>query len=482
MLSDVSCLAPGECVIATGQGDIVDTTLDGGLTFTQPHPPVQVNSAALVSATQIVGVGASGDTVASADSGASYTRIGLPLPSTYTRLRAGGTNGSAYVTGPNGALAQTIDGGKTWTPAKVGGAANVVDVSFPTPNQGWALDSSGALYTTANGAVSWKSIDTGSTSKPNAVYASSASHVMVVGPRGIRLSTNSGLDFKSDPKINLVPLTNVDPAGAGTVVVYGPQLILMSRNDGESFTSVRKPGVYKRSGKLLVNRLPVSNVDFVSPTAGFLLDGYGRLWSTRNTGKTWTELPATGTERATGMAFSSSTSGYLIINRFGSVSVDSGFLLHTSDGGRTWHPQFIVSDPILGDGVAAGGTTDYLLSKSSRLLSTTTGGDRGGASTLTIKASRAKLTKPSTIAVSGTLTPAGGFEEVVVSSRPAGSLLWTSHIAKVDSNGKFTSTWSNLRRGNNVFVAQWQGDFRSAGTGTAVMTVKVAPKPKPKKH
>ncbi len=478
-LTDLSC-SNSECAIATGRGDIVDTTLDGGLTFTQPHPPVEVNAVAFVSATQVLGVGNSGGTAISTDGGVSYTRVGQPLPSAYTRLRAGGANGSAYAAGPNGALAQTIDGGKTWTPAKVGGAGNIVDVSFPTPMHGWALDSSGALYTTSNGAASWKSIDTGSTAKPNAVYASSASHVMVVGPRGIRRSTNSGLDFTSDPKINLVPLSDVDTAGAGTVVVYGPQLILESRNDGESFTSVHKPGPYHRHGRLLVNRLPVYKVDFVSATTGFLLDGLGRLWSTRNTGRTWTELSATGTENAAGMAFSSAANGYLVINRFGSVTTNSGFLLRTSDGGRSWHPQFIVSDPINPRGVAAGGSTDYLLSNSSRLLSTTTGGDWGQSSKLTIKASRARLSKPSTIAVSGTLAPASGFEEVVVSSRPAGALYWTSHIAKVDSNGKFTSTWSNLRRGANQFVAQWQGDFRSAGAGTSVLNVTVAPKAKPK--
>jgi photosystem II stability/assembly factor-like uncharacterized protein len=481
-LTDISCISLTSCVVSAEGGDIVAITADAGVTFKLPHPSTQVNDAAFASATQVVGVGNNGGTTVSADGGVNYTTVGGPLPSTaYNRLRAGGTDKTAYVVGPNGALAQTTNGGQSWSVAKVNGGGNVIDVSFPSPQAGWALDSTGALYTTANGGASWKPIDTGSTGKGNAVYASSASHVMVVGPRGIRLSTNSGVDFTSDAKINLVPLTDVDKAG-GAVIVYGPQLILESTNGGASFTSILKPGKYHKLGKLKVNRLPVEKVDFVSAKVGFLLDGNGRLWSTKNQGKSWTELTATGTGDALGMAFSSATKGYLIIDRFGSVTKDSGFLLRTSDGGRSWHPQFIVSDPIQSRGIAAGGSSDYLLSQHSNLLSTTTGGDRGKPSKLTITPSVRKLSRPEVMQVTGRLSPAVGFEQVVVSARPAGADFWTSHIAKVDSNGKFTSSWNNLRRGKNLFVAQWQGDFQSDGAGTQTLTVTVAPKKKAKKH
>ena len=83
--------------------------------------------------------------------------------------------------------------------------------------------------------------------------------------------------------------------------------------------------------------------------------------------------------------------------------------------------------------------------------------------------------------VTGVLRPAAGFEQVVVSMRPAGSNVWQSHAAKVDSNGKFTTQWSTLRKGTNLFVAQWQGDFASDGAGTPIVKVVVAPKKKSKK-
>jgi hypothetical protein len=40
------------------------------------------------------------------------------------------------------------------------------------------------------------------------------------------------------------------------------------------------------------------------------------------------------------------------------------------------------------------------------------------------------------------------------------------------ANGAYTSSW-NLAKGDNVFVAQWQGNFRSHGDGSNVLTVHV---------
>ena len=80
------------------------------------------------------------------------------------------------------------------------------------------------------------------------------------------------------------------------------------------------------------------------------------------------------------MSFSSASRGYLVISSFGDVRQPTGFLLRTDDGGATWHPQFVVSDPIADSGIAAGGGTDYLLGGQQALLYSTTGGDAGAAS------------------------------------------------------------------------------------------------------
>jgi hypothetical protein len=64
---------------------------------------------------------------------------------------------------------------------------------------------------------------------------------------------------------------------------------------------------------------------------------------------------------------------------------------------------------------------------------------------------------------------------VTVSYRRPGSTRWTSQTVKTAANGSFTTSW-NLARGDNLFVAQWQGDFRSRGDGSPVLTVRVGKK------
>ena len=179
-----------------------------------------------------------------------------------------------------------------------------------------------------------------------------------------------------------------------------------------------------------------------------------------------------GTEKAYGIAFSSKTKGYLVIDRFGDVFTRSGFLLKTTDSGATWHPQFVVSTPILGAGIATSKSIDYLLGGQSSFLFTTTGGDAGKASTLSVTSKHKKLSKPAGITVTGKLSPAAGNERVSVSYLPPGTNRWQHQTVKTAANGSYTTSW-RVRRGSNRFVAQWAGDFRSKGDGSGVLTVKV---------
>jgi photosystem II stability/assembly factor-like uncharacterized protein len=330
------------------------------------------------------------------------------------------------------------------------------------------------VFNTNDGGQTWATLNTGSTARPGAIYAPSASTVMVIGPTGIRRSTDSGGSFSAvkGAAVARTSLADVDRAGTA-IVAYGNQDVITSTDQGKTWSAIRKPGKYIKKGKKRINRLGVRRVDFVDARHGFLLDGVGRLWRTANGGKSWTELPGVGTNAARGMSFSSASKGYLVVSSFGDVRQQTGFLLRTDDGGATWHPQFVVSDPIADQGVAAGSGTDYLLGGQQSLLYSTTGGDSGASSDLTIKAPKTKYTKPTHITVTGTLKPASGNERITVSYRAPGSTSWRTQTVGASNNGAYTTSW-NLARGDNVFVAQWQGNFRSHGDGSKVLVVKVA--------
>ena len=79
----------------------------------------------------------------------------------------------------------------------------------------------------------------------------------------------------------------------------------------------------------------------------------GQVFKTRNGGRRWADLSGVGSDDATGMAFSSESRGYLTLSGFGEDS--SGYVLRTTDGGRTWRPQLVSSETPRAEGLAATG-------------------------------------------------------------------------------------------------------------------------------
>jgi photosystem II stability/assembly factor-like uncharacterized protein len=263
----------------------------------------------------------------------------------------------------------------------------------------------------------------------------------------------------TDRDVVKAKLDAIDRAGSA-LFASGRRDLLRSTDRGRTWAPLHKPG-------------RLSHVDFLDARTGYFLAEGGSLWRTANAGKRWSKLLGVGTERAYGMAFSSTRKGYLVIDRFGESGQRSGFLLHTTDGGGTWHPQFVVSTPILGAGIAASPSgTDYLLGGESSLLFTTTSGEAGKSSTLTVATRKRRLSKAAGITVTGRLTPGSSNQLVTVSYLPPGSNRWQHRTAKTGSSGSYTTSW-RVRRGTNRFVAQWAGDFRSKGDGSGVLTVKV---------
>jgi photosystem II stability/assembly factor-like uncharacterized protein len=463
-LSSVRCVSPTRCLATTAHGDQlvrIDGAEAGPRLVTPAADPIFAG--AWASPTRIVVGGATGATAISDDTGRTFTSIGGRLTGRFLRVRAGGQAGAAFAPGADGTLAKTVDGGQTWTRGNVSTSEDVRDVSFPTNAAGFALDTAGGLFRTRDGGATWRPLDTGSTQNAAAVVAPSATTVLLAGPRGLRRSTDGGDTFAavSSRGVSGAALTSIDVAGS-TLVAYGPRAIFRSADRGRTWRSVRRPS---RNGG-------ARTVDFVDARTGFWLGVDGRVFRTRNAGRSWSQLLGVGTSGAYGMAFSSATRGYLVFNAFGDATRASGFLLRTSDGGASWRPQFVVATPIPGDGVAAGrGGVDYVLGGESGLLFSRSGGDAGRASTLTLNARR-RVSRPATITVTGRLAPARGNERVTVSMLPPGTTRWQHQTVRTAATGAFTTSW-RVRRGTSRFVAQWAGDFRSTGDGSAPLAVRV---------
>ena len=447
------------CIATTPSGQSLMRTTDGGVTFTSVSPSsTKLLAAAFAAGLRVVAAGDDGVTVVSDDAGTTWARLGERLPLTFTRIRAVSAS-LVFAVGPNGTLARTSDGGRSWASLGVSTSEDVVDVSFADAFVGYAVDAAGTVLRTENGGVSWQILNTGYSATPQAVLALDPRTVLLIGGRGVLRSTDGGDTF-SRVRARIVAaarLFNVDRAG-GRVFAYGSKNIVASSDRGRTWKKVLRP-----------RKALLASLDFVSARTGFVLGQDGQLFKTRNGGRRWSDLSGVGSDDATGMAFSSEARGYLTLSGFGEDS--SGYVLRTTDGGRTWRPQLVSSETPRAEGLAATGSGDaFLLADSSVLLFTTSGGDRGEPSKVTIRTARRTVRRRSVIRITGRVRGARAGARVLVARRERGESGWADQDATVASNGTFTTRWRLAKTA--AFVAQWAGDEDSTGDGSPALVVR----------
>jgi photosystem II stability/assembly factor-like uncharacterized protein len=455
--SAVDCASATTCLITVGNGHLVRTA-DGGATGAEITPATgRINAAAFSSASRVVAVGDRGATVVSDDGGVTYSPIGGSITVADLRLLRATSPQVANVGAANGNLVRTIDGGRNWFTVGVPTTSTVVDASFPNGSVGYAIDSLGGAFKTVNGGTSWQILNTGSSVAPFAVLATGPNDVMLVGPSGIRRSTDGGASFAAIGDRDLkTRLTNIAPAGAA-ILAWSRSALRVSTDSGATWKPVTLP-----------KRTAVLDASFVSDRIGFILTKT-QLLRTKNGGRTWKDLPAIATGGGYGISFASATEGYLTSREFGVGNIGAqGVVLHTTDGGTSWQPQLLTADAP--SDLWDAGSTAFSITSTGSFLATTTGGQAGTPSSLTLKQvgkPKGAAKKAGTVKVAGTLSPSEGGEKIAVMYRDLGR--WRGRIETAATNGAFTSSFKVKRR--TVVVAQWLGDDTRAGAGTAAISV-----------
>jgi hypothetical protein len=271
----------------------------------------------------------------------------------------------------------------------------------------------------------------------------------------------------------------------------GTHTLIRSSNEGGRWSAVRVPlqrAANKRKKLKARPGVAIRSVSFASSTSGLLLDTEGRLWSTHDGGRSWSEILSGATGQGVQLAFATPTEGFMSVRSFAGDTNDA-YVMRTTNGGASWHPQEITTGSIPAGGLVASSGKDAatLVDGTSvtgealhRLLFTTqTGGDvSGGAGPLTLTTGTRALTKRKlkathgAVRVSGVLRGAIGGETIVVSCRDLRGGPWKEQRVVAGANGgSFSTTWHIGR--SSVFVAQWSGDSGRPGQGSAVLRVLV---------
>jgi photosystem II stability/assembly factor-like uncharacterized protein len=517
-LTHISCSGPLNCVIATGRAnsgmtDALVRTTDGGMTGTLVSAPQQnLLAVAFSTAPSVVAVGEGGATELSSDGGATFPNplsAGLgPGEEEEAAIRLGQSPLDAYAFWPKGRIAATTNGGAIWNIMRVPTHSALTDVAFPTVQTGYALSHSGRLFHTTNGGLSW-SILADKHARADSLLIPSANTVVLVGPAGVRRSSDGGASFRAVHEMVVTghsrgrpvrtPLAEIDLSqgaeiAAGAMLAIGKD-VFESTNGGGSWTLIPRP----------LRRQPVSAMSFLSATTGYEVSNE-RLFFTRNRGRSWREISSADVDdvRSDGMlSFSSPSDGYAI----GDLAGNENVLLRTEDAGRTWAPE-ILGFP-LGD-VAAGGSVDYAASALkggfggrnrfedfepltdlfatgepiTSLFETNVGGRSKAASALTLSISGsttvtlAKLKRAGhRVRLFGTLSPALAGEVVTVkwSAASEHALFRWIHLetAVVDSAGRFVLSAAGIT-GTTDFVAQWTGNDLVSGAGSPAVRLIVS--------
>ncbi|MBJ7458642.1 MAG: hypothetical protein JHD02_05595 [Thermoleophilaceae bacterium] len=458
-LRSVSCADESTCIATVASSSSVLRTVDGGASWSAVVVTLMntVNAVGFLDSSRAVAVGPGGTLAASADSGAVWSYRNSVADGTFRGIRADSPK-SAFVFGDNGAIARSANGGGWWTSLTAVSSSTVIDATAADPQRIFALDAQGFLHTSDNSGITWTTRSLGAPGAAKALFAWKPTRLLIVGPKGLRLSTRGGRSSKAlKGAVARLSLTAVDRAGS-SVFAYGPRAIATSKDKGDSWKIVARP---RKSGS-------IKRLDMLDASHGYLLDAKAEVFSTKNGGRKWTRLETTGANIAASMAFADRKHGFLTDN--------TGRVLATADGGATWARQYPYYDST---GTSVAHVAAYgkqsalsLVTGTNRVFETATGGRIGSASLLTIQPSAKVVRKGTVVRVTGRLAPATGSERVAVLARVVnskGGTRWVSQERTVSATGTFTTSWRISA--STEFIARWSGDASHDGDAAPLKIV-----------
>jgi photosystem II stability/assembly factor-like uncharacterized protein len=194
---------------------------------------------------------------------------------------------------PRTYLLRTIDGGETWQKVNVIGKdadARLVRALFTDNGRGWAFGEEGVLYTTRDGGMSWERQRVPTQNLLLGGWFLNSEQGWLVGAGATLLQTVDGGETWR----------------TGTLVGFTPAL----------------------SDKANAVRVRFTAANFVDSKRGWAVGAEGRVFATRDGGRTWAAQTSNVAADLYDVKFLDQFEGW--------AAGAGGTLIHTTDGGRSW--------------------------------------------------------------------------------------------------------------------------------------------------
>jgi len=445
---------------------------DGGATSkTVTVGNSDIISAGFVSETRIVAVGTAGVTYVSDDGGSTFTRTSSdPVAPQINSLI--GTAGGPVGLG-KGKIGRLVDG--RWTIRATLSGSPVTSADFSSAKNGYVLHADSSLVRTTDGGVTWSRVDAGTPSSPKQVVTPNDDTVLLFGSFGTYRATTGGSFSKVAKAPNGRGVWALDHAGARVAyaTLTGQRRNLafgLSADAGKTWHGVSWPKSQP---------LPISAVT-VLPGKGLLVAAGGKLFrSSSDKGSTWTEVVLGADLSGIGKVEAATAKEYFAV---GDSSWGIPVVLHSTNAGKNWQPQAVgAADSNITHLESDGANRAFAISfgdNRASLFQTTSGGQRGAASTISLTRTASTLKRVaagSTIQIVGQLQGGKGGEQVLVAIREVGKRAWKSTIVTVGANGggSFTANFANVKKAKYQVIAGWAGDSGRAGAMTQPKAVTV---------
>ncbi len=250
-----------------------------------------------------------------------------------------------YISGVDGFVSKTTNGGATWTNVRVASTGDVYGVYFINDTEGYAGANNGDLFKTTNAGASWTKLTTPNSSyNYGQFYFFDALNGIAGGSTPSRTgsiikTTDGGTTWTEVPVPGMSSIYDILFLDNSTGYICGYDNNIFKTTDGGA-TWVNQPVTITTPAN---NTILLAEIEFINSTVGYCV-GYSInydknfIFKTTNGGATWNQLPSPAQTAATADVYTSffavSANELYIVG--GNVNDNTSTLLKSTDGGNSW--------------------------------------------------------------------------------------------------------------------------------------------------